>query len=206
MYCTSIVYQQVYNIPMGTTIKPTSGYGYGYIMAIPWPISTDTHTHDPRGYAVPMQMPNNHPGSQMGPADVLSCCDEVDTSLNNTTVTMLPTVSDVLICALDVELAEGIADSTATDLLVKDALDVIPPSFPAHLARTGHFWTVPCTSKAISTFQNQLARIWYTPCTASSGRTWQIFPHRSLGSTWLLVAQSDHLCLTICSWLRHLPG
>ena len=55
-----VVYQQVYNIPMGTTTKPTSGYGYGYgyIMAIPWPIPTDTHTHDPRGYAVPMQMPN----------------------------------------------------------------------------------------------------------------------------------------------------
>jgi len=66
MYCTYVyvyvVYQQVYNIPMGTTTKPTSGYGYGYgyIMAISWPIPTDTHTHDPRGYAVPTQIPTHH--------------------------------------------------------------------------------------------------------------------------------------------------
>jgi len=32
--------------------------GYGYIMAILWPIPTNTHTHNPHGYAVPMQMPN----------------------------------------------------------------------------------------------------------------------------------------------------
>jgi len=40
---------------------------------------------------------DNHSGSQMGPADVLSRRNEVDTSLDNTTVTMLPTVSDILI-------------------------------------------------------------------------------------------------------------
>jgi len=64
---------------------------------------------------------NNRPSSQMGPADVLSQCDKVDTSLNHTTMTMLPTVSDVLICALDVKLAEQMADFTATNLLVQDA-------------------------------------------------------------------------------------
>jgi len=64
---------------------------------------------------------DNHPSSQMGPADALSRHDEVDTSLDNTGITMLPTVSDVLIRALDVRLAERIADFTATDLLVQDA-------------------------------------------------------------------------------------
>jgi len=64
---------------------------------------------------------DNRPGSQMGPADVLSCCDEVDILLDNTTITMLPTVSDVLIRALDVRLAKRIADFTATNPLVQDA-------------------------------------------------------------------------------------
>jgi len=68
---------------------------------------------------------DNRPGSQMGPVDALSCHDEVDTSLDNTAVTMLPTVSDVLICALDVRLAEEIADFTVTDSLVQDAQDVM---------------------------------------------------------------------------------
>ena len=64
---------------------------------------------------------NNRPGSQMGPADTLSQCDEVDTSLDNTTITMLPSVSDVLIRALDVRLAKCIANFTASDPLVQDA-------------------------------------------------------------------------------------
>jgi len=68
---------------------------------------------------------DNHPSSQMGPANVLLHCDEVDTSLNNPAITMLPTVSDVLIHALDVELADRIASSTVTDPLVKDALDAM---------------------------------------------------------------------------------
>jgi len=45
---------------------------------------------------------DNRPSSQMGPADALSRCNEVDTSLDNTAITMLPTVSDILIRALDV--------------------------------------------------------------------------------------------------------
>jgi len=68
---------------------------------------------------------DNRPGSQMGPADALSRRNEVDTSLDNTAVTMLPTVSDVLMCALDVRLAEHIANFTATDPLVKDATDAM---------------------------------------------------------------------------------
>jgi len=68
---------------------------------------------------------DNCPSSQMGPADVLSCRDEVDTLLDNTAVIMLPTVSDVLICALDVELADKIAHFTVTNLLVKDATDTM---------------------------------------------------------------------------------
>jgi len=68
---------------------------------------------------------DNRPGSQMDPADALSHHNEVDTSLDNTTITMLPSVSDVLICALDVRLAERIADFTVTDLLVKDVIDAM---------------------------------------------------------------------------------
>jgi len=68
---------------------------------------------------------DNCPGSQMGPADALSHRDEVDTLLDNTTITMLPTVSDVLVRALDVWLAEQIANFTATDLLVQDARDTM---------------------------------------------------------------------------------
>jgi len=67
---------------------------------------------------------DNRPGSQMGLANVLSCCNEVDTLLDilldNTAITMLPTVSDVLICALDVRLVEKIAKFTATNPLVQD--------------------------------------------------------------------------------------
>ena len=68
---------------------------------------------------------DNCPGSQMGPADALSHHDVVDTLLDNTAIIMLPTVSDVLIHALDVRLAERIADFTVTDPLVKDATDAM---------------------------------------------------------------------------------
>ena len=68
---------------------------------------------------------DNRPGSQMGPANALLCCDEVDTSLDNTTITMLPTVSDVLIHVLDVRLAEKIANFTVTDPLVQDTRDAM---------------------------------------------------------------------------------
>ena len=68
---------------------------------------------------------DNCPGSQMGPANVLSCRDEVDTSLDNTAITLLPMVSDVLICALDVRLAEKIADFTVADPLVQDTKDAM---------------------------------------------------------------------------------
>jgi len=68
---------------------------------------------------------DNRPGSQMGPADVLLRRNEVNTSLDNTAITMLPTVSDILICALDVCLADHIAEFTATNPFVKDATDAM---------------------------------------------------------------------------------
>jgi len=84
---------------------------------------------------------DNCPGSQMGPADALSCRDEVDTSLDNTAVTMLPTVSDVLICALDVRLAERIAEFTTTNPLVKDATNAMA-KHSSLFPRTAHDdWT-----------------------------------------------------------------
>ena len=61
----------------------------------------------------------------MGPADALLRCDEVDTLLDNTAITMLPTVSNVLIHALDVRLAERIADFPANDPLVQDAVNAM---------------------------------------------------------------------------------
>jgi len=84
---------------------------------------------------------DNHPGSQMGPADALSCRDEVDTSLDNTTITMLPTVSDVLIRALDVQLAEQIADFTTTDPLVKDATDAMAKHSSLFPCAACNHWT-----------------------------------------------------------------
>jgi len=79
---------------------------------------------------------DNCPGSQMGPADALSHRDEVDTSLDNTAITMLPFVFDVLIRTLDVRLAERIADFTETNPLVQDA----------RTAMSQHSSLFPCTS------------------------------------------------------------
>jgi len=84
---------------------------------------------------------DNRPGSQMGPANALSHRNEVDTSFDNTAITMLPTVSDVLIRALDVRLAKRIANFTVTDLRVKDATNAMAKQsslFP-HTARED--WT-----------------------------------------------------------------
>jgi len=84
---------------------------------------------------------DNRPGSQMGPADALSCRDEVDTLLDNTAITMLPTVSDVLIHALDIRLADRIVKFTATDPLVKDATDTMA-KHSSLFPRTAHDnWT-----------------------------------------------------------------
>ena len=108
---------------------------------------------------------DNHPGSQMGPADVLSHRDEVDTSLDNTAVTMLPTVSDILIRTLDVYLAERIAEFTATGPLVKDATDAMAKHsslFPCVACDDWTFLTVPFTTRAVSMLLNQLNRTWYT--------------------------------------------
>jgi len=103
---------------------------------------------------------DNCSGSQMGPADALSCCNEVDTSLDNTAITMLFTVSDVLICALNVELANKIAHFTVTNSLVKDATDTMSK-------HTSLFLCMACKDWTFLDGQNQLARIWYASCTAS---------------------------------------
>ena len=61
----------------------------------------------------------------MGPADAFFWHNEVDTSLDNTAITMLPTISNVLIHTLDVKLAEKIVRFTVTNLLLKDATDTM---------------------------------------------------------------------------------
>jgi len=127
---------------------------------------------------------DNHPGSQMGPTDALSRHDEVDTSLDNTTVTMLSTVSNVLICALDVQLAERIADFTVTDPLVRDAVDAMSKQtslFPRMSCDDWTFMRVPCTLRDASTSWNQLTRIWYAPCTAPQ---WGVMVDISTPLTW----------------------
>jgi len=70
-------------------------------------------------------------------------CPDI-TRLTNTTVTMLPTVSDVLICALHVKLADNIAHFTESDLLVKDATD----------AMSKHTSLFPCASHKDWTFMD----------------------------------------------------
>ena len=84
---------------------------------------------------------DNHSGSQMGPANMLSCCDMVNTFLDYTAIILLLSGSDVLICALDVELADKIAHFTATNLLVKDATDAMSKHSSLFLHAACKDWT-----------------------------------------------------------------
>ena len=63
------------------------------------------------------------PGSQMGPADALSCKDEVDTSNNNQDIVLLP--PNLFIKAINVALADKITLSSPSDPLVSAALHAL---------------------------------------------------------------------------------
>ena len=63
------------------------------------------------------------PGSQMGPANALSCKDEVDTSNDNQDVILLPPA--LFIKAIDVALANKIAHSFPSDPLISAALHAL---------------------------------------------------------------------------------
>jgi hypothetical protein len=63
------------------------------------------------------------PGTQMGPADALSCRDNVNTADDNVELTLLP--DDLFICTIDAALAEKISLSTPSDPLVLSALQVL---------------------------------------------------------------------------------
>ena len=74
----------------------------------------------------------------MGPADALSCKDEVDTSNDNQDVVLLPPT--LFIKAIDVVLADKIAFSSPSDPLVSAALHALDNG-KSLLARTPkHDW------------------------------------------------------------------
>ena len=80
------------------------------------------------------------PGSAMGPANVLSCLADPDTSSNNTNVTLLP--DSLFICAIDTTLVDKIASSSISDLLVVSALQNLSngsPLFPCSSLTNWHF-------------------------------------------------------------------
>ena len=60
------------------------------------------------------------PSIAMGPADALSCLSDLDVSLNNTNVMLLP--DDLFICAIKIVLTSRIAASSSTDPLVLNAV------------------------------------------------------------------------------------
>jgi hypothetical protein len=63
------------------------------------------------------------PGTQMGPTDTLSCCDNVNTADDNLELTFL--LNDLFARAIDVALADKIALSTPSDLLMLSALQAL---------------------------------------------------------------------------------
>ena len=63
------------------------------------------------------------PGLQMGPADALSCKDEVDTSNDNQDVILLPPT--LFIKAIDVALTDKIALSSPSNPLVSAVLHAL---------------------------------------------------------------------------------
>ena len=63
------------------------------------------------------------PGLQIGPADALSHKDKIDMPNDNQDVVLLPSV--LVIKAIDVALADKIAHSSLSDLLVSAALHTL---------------------------------------------------------------------------------
>jgi hypothetical protein len=62
-------------------------------------------------------------GTQMGPADTLSCCNDVNTVNDNLELTLLP--DDLFTCTIDVTLTDKIALSTPSDPLVVSTLQAL---------------------------------------------------------------------------------
>ena len=74
----------------------------------------------------------------MGPADALSCKDEVDTSNDNQDVVLLPPT--LFIKAIDVTLADKIALSSPSDPLVSVALHALDDGKSLLARASKHDW------------------------------------------------------------------
>ena len=77
-------------------------------------------------------------GSQMGPADALSCKDKVDTSNNNQDVVLLPPT--LFIKAIDVALSDKIALSSPFDPLVTATLHALDDRKSLFARASKHDW------------------------------------------------------------------
>ena len=78
------------------------------------------------------------PGSQMGPADALSCKDEVDTSNDNQDVILLPPT--LFIKAIDVVLTDKITLFSPFDPLVSAALHALDNGKSLLTRASKHDW------------------------------------------------------------------
>ena len=78
------------------------------------------------------------PGSQMGPADALSHKDEVDTSNNNQDVILLS--STLFIKAINIALADKIALSSPSNLLISAALHALDNGKSLLTRASKHNW------------------------------------------------------------------
>ena len=79
------------------------------------------------------------PGVKLAPADALSCHDQVDTSLNNADIAIVPLPA--IINALDLTLAHHIQSSSSTDPLVLRAIRNLSDDTPLFPCSTLTDWT-----------------------------------------------------------------
>ena len=79
------------------------------------------------------------PGSQMGPADALSCKDDIDTSTDNHSSSILP--DPVIINTLDLTLSQTIAKSSSSDPLVLHVLSTLQDGSPLFSGSSTADWT-----------------------------------------------------------------
>ena len=78
------------------------------------------------------------PGTQMGPADALSCKDTQNTTLDNQDPSIVPDL--VIINALDLALSTSIAQSTPSDPLVLHVLAGLKEGAPLFFRSTLSNW------------------------------------------------------------------
>ena len=98
----------------------------------------------------------------MGPANTLSRKDEIETSDDNSEITLLKGKDQYFhIRAIDTALAKKISSSSEGDLIVTKALTAMnnnngEPWIPEPQRLTGNSSTTPCISNTASTFPHWL--------------------------------------------------